>query len=695
MVLAHHGRWVPLAELRRECGVTRDGSQASNVVKAAANYGLVARGFKKSLQSVQLLQPPFIIFWNFAHFVVVDGFENDRVYINDPSSGPRSVTLTEFSESFTGIALTFEPGPQFRRGGAKPSAVRALVERLRGSVAALAYCVLAGLLLVIPALVVAALTRAFVDDVLVRGMGDWLRPIVVAMFTVAIVQGALATLQLGGLRRLQLKLSIVTASRFLWHVLWLPASFYAQRYAGEVSSRVSLNDKVASVLSGRLATAAIGVTMVVFYGVAMAQYDLLLTALGVCCAVTSLVALRWLGASRTDASRRLQRAQGKADGYSISGLLGLETIKASALESDFFARWAGYSAKAVAAQQQLTLSGQLLVVLPSFLTALTTTAVLVLGGLRVMNGALTLGELTAFQGLMTSFLAPITVLVGLGTTIQELRADVDRLDDVLQNPAEQTLDVSQRGDSDDTRRLNGRVEVRDLTFGYNRVGAPLVEHLSFVAEAGERIAIVGASGSGKSTVLRLLAGLYEPWSGEILLDGEARAHVPHSVLIESIAIVEQDPVLFAGTVRENLSLWDESVPHDSLVRACVDAHVHDVVMALRGGYDGRVEEGASNLSGGQRQRVEIARALVNDPSIVLIDEATSALDPESESAVLQNLRRRGVTFISAAHRLSAIRDCDRILVLRQGKLVQCGTHESLIAEGGEYARLIATEGDAL
>jgi len=695
-ILAYHGRWVPLAELRCECGVTRDGSQASNVLKAARRYGLVAAGFKKSLEAAQRMPVPYMAFWNFVHFVVVEGFDDDRVYLNDPAYGPRTVTPAEFSQSFTGIALTFEPGPDFRPGGQKPHLSKAVAERLRRSVSAVVFCILAGLLLAVPGLAIAALTQAFVDNVLVRGSSDWLRPIALGLLVAAALQAVLLALQLRGLRRLELKLGTVASSRFLWHVLRLPASFYAQRFAGEVSGRVGLNDRVAGVLSGKLATGTVSLVSALAYGVVMFRYDAGLTMVVLASVLTCLLALRLMSRRRVDATQRLEQTQGMADGYSIAGLLSLETIKASALEGDFFAKWSGYFAKAVGAQQQVAVTGQLLVIVPAFLSALTAVIVLVAGGRRVMDGTLSLGALVAYQSLMQSVLAPVTTIMGLGATLQELRADVSRLDDVLRNRAESGAEETAfTAASAIAEPLAGRVELRHVTFGYNHVGMPLLEDFSFVAEPGERIAIVGASGCGKTTVLKLLTGLYQPWAGEILFDGRPRSAVTRFALTNSVALVEQDPLLFAGTVRDNLTLWDDSVPHEKLVRACVDACVHDVVSALPGGYSARLDEGAHNLSGGQRQRLEIARAIVNDPTIVVMDEATSALDPESERLVLRNLRRRAVTTIAAAHRVSAIRDCDQILVLKAGRLVEQGTHRDLMTLAGEYARLIAVEGDAL
>jgi ATP-binding cassette subfamily C protein len=716
IVLGYYGRIVPLAELRRECGVSRDGSTASNIVKAARNYGLKAKGFKKGLEALKQVRCPCIVFWNFNHFLVVEGWGKQRVYLNDPATGPRSVSLIEFDEAYTGVVLVLEPGPDFRKGGRPPGMGRALRDRLRGVGGAIAYCILAGFLLVIPGLAVPAFTQVFVDGILVQGRQDWLRPLLLGMVMIAVLRGVLAWLQLRYLRRLKVKLAMRMSSQFLWHLLRLPASFYAQRYAGEIANRVSLNDKVADVLSGRLATTAIDVVMMGFYAVVMVQYDLVLTTIAVCFAGLNLIALEQVSRQRVDANIRLGQEYGKVAGVAIAGLQSIETLKASALESDFFARWSGYYTKAVNAQQELSTQNQILSSLPNLLTALAIVLLLLVGGLRVMDGYLSMGMLVAFQSLMQSFLEPVNRLVNLGSLLQELDGDLERLEDVLGNAEEKGEGKAEgkakgkakgkrqkaEGGASDLRGfenlgglenpLLGHVELRDITFGYSPVSPPLIEQFNLTLQPGQRVALVGGSGSGKSTIARLITGLYRPWQGEIYFDGMPLPLVPRPVLTSSIALVEQDLLLFAGTVRDNLSLWDRTVRDHDLMQACRDAAIEDLILSLTGGLDAELLEGGANLSGGQRQRLEIARALVNNPAILIMDEATSALDAETERLIDQNLRRRGCTCIIVAHRLSTIRDCDEIIVFERGTVVQRGTHAELLSQEGVYSRLIRSEG---
>jgi NHLM bacteriocin system ABC transporter peptidase/ATP-binding protein len=695
IVLGYFGRHAPLSVLRRECGVSRDGSQALHVVKAARRFGCDANGYRMSLEKLPQLSLPYVVFWQFNHFLVVEGFGRDRVYLNDPATGPRSVSLQEFDEGFTGLVLHFRPGPGFVKGGRPPRAWPALAERLRGSVGALAHCVALGLLLVVPGLAVPAFSRVFVDEVLVRSLAGWVRPLLLGMLLTAALRTVLSSLQLRHLRALRARLALATSGRFLWHALRLRVGFYAQRYAGEIGQRLQLNEIVADVLSGRLARNAIDLLMVLLYAAVMLLYDvpLALTAIGA--AAINLLALRWIARRRVDANIRLTHEDGKLVGVSIAGLQAMETLKASGLEPEFFARWAGHLAKATRARQELEIANERLGVLPTLLASLTSAVILVAGGARVIGGELTLGMLVAFQSLTQSFLQPVRELVGLGSVIQQLQGDLSRLDDVLREEPDPRAAEAPGDPAATGLPVTGCLELRGVTFGYDRLRPPLIEELNLKLDPGKRVAIVGGSGSGKSTVARLVSGLYEPWAGEILFDGRPLQDHPRTARRSWLAMVEQEVVLFEGTVRDNLTLWDPSVPDADLVRACRDAQIHDLVDSLPGGYDAELAEGGSNLSGGQRQRLEIARALVSNPSFLILDEATSALDAETERLVERSLRSRGCTCIVVAHRLSAIRDCDEILVLREGKVAERGTHRQLMAAGGAYAELIASEGEAL
>ncbi|RCJ22968.1 NHLP family bacteriocin export ABC transporter peptidase/permease/ATPase subunit [Nostoc minutum NIES-26] len=702
IILNYYGRFVPLAKLREDCGVSREGSKAFNILKAAKNYGLNAKGLKLPLEMVTTLRPPYIVFWNFNHFLVVEGCGKKRVYLNDPASGRRTVSWEEFDRAYTGVVLRMEPGANFQKGGKKSHIISALSSRLQNSWGTIVFCLLAGLLLTLPRLAIPAFSQVFIDEILVQDRQDWLRPLLLGMIMTAVLQALLARLRLTYLRRLMVKLSVSTSGQFLWHILRLPVGFYAQRFAGEISSRVQLNDKVAEVLSGRLATTVIDAVMMVFYLLIMIQYNLVLSAIAVGFALINILALLFLSQTRVDANMRLAQEYGKVGGVTVSGIQSIETIKASGLESDLFARFAGYYAKAINAQQELDLQTQILTTLPTTLTALTTASILLVGGFQVMSKNLSIGMLVAYQSLTQSFLQPVNSLVNFASTLQDLEADLNRLDDVLQNPID--VEVDRRGEAGEAGEVNsslspsypsipllnlqGHVELRNVTFGYSRVESPLVENLSLSVRPGQRVALVGGSGSGKSTIAKLICGLYQPWEGEIYFDGIPRSQIQRSVLANCLTMVEQDIFLFAGTVRENLTLWDSTVSEADLVHACQDAAIHEAIVSMPEKYDTKLIEGGMNISGGQRQRLEIARALVRNPTILVLDEATSALDAQTEQIINHNLQRRGCSCIVVAHRLSTIRDCHEIIVLEQGKIVQRGTHEELWQQGGTYVRLL-------
>ena len=690
-VLGYYGRYVPLEELRVTCGISRDGSKASNIVKAARQYGLQARGLRQEPAALRQLPLPFIIFWNFNHFVVVEGFGKERVYLNDPASGPRVVSAAEFDRSFTGVVLTFEPGPAFAPGGESPSTVRGLQRRLVGSTSALVYVALTGLALVVSGLLIPTFGRIFVDYYLVQGLQHWVAPLLLGLALTALLRAVLTWLQTRYLLRMETKLALTMSSRFLWYILRLPVSFFSQRYGGEVGARVALNDRVAQLLSGELASAVVNAVLVVFYVLLMFQYDVGLTLLSLFIAIVNLVGLRYISRKRADAHQQLLNEGGKLMGAALSGLQAIETLKATGRESDFFARWAGHHAGFVNVEQRLGRLSQVLAVLPPFLGSLNTLAILLIGGLRIMGGRLSMGELVAFQTLVASFMTPINQLVTLGSSVQEVQGNLKRLDDVLSHAPDPQIEPLSAPAA--TRsKLSGAMELRNLTFGFSPLEAPLIENFNLTLTPGARVALVGKSGSGKSTIAKLVTGIYQPWSGKILFDGHPRSELPRDVVNTSLAMVDQDIFLFEGSIRDNLSLWDHTVADLAIVKAARDALIHGEISAKPGGYDYRVQEGGRNLSGGERQRLELARALVNDPAILVLDEATSALDARTEQLVDDHLRRRGCTCLIVAHRLSTIRDCDEIIVLDRGRVVQRGTHETLIREReGLYAQLIEAQ----
>lgn len=695
IVLQHYGRYVSLEELRIACGVSRDGSKASNVVRAARAHGLKAQGMRLEIEALRQYACPMILFWNFNHFLVLEGLNDKTVWLNDPATGPRTVGMDEFNRSYTGVVLLFEPEAHFQRSADPNGIIGALSRRLRNVRGPAAYVLLAGLGMVIPGLAIPVFSQVFVDSYLIGRLHGWVKPLLLGMALTAVLRAALTWLQRTYLLRLETRLSLTASASYFWHLLRLPIEFFSQRHAATIGQRVSINDSIARLVSGELAVNVVALVTLVFYLAIMLSYDVLLTAIGVALTMLDVLLLAAIARKRRDRTMHLQQQRGKLGATLIGGIQTIETIKAGGGEADFYHRWSGLKAGVNNTEQDLLFYTRLLGTLPTLVSAAITACILGLGGLRVMSGEITIGMLIAFQSLMASFSGPVNNLMGLAGRLQEADADLKRLDDTLRyqvDPRFLAPDAPENGSALEApelaERLQGALELRHVSFGYSRLEPPLLEDFSLALAPGQRVALVGASGSGKSTVAKLVMGLHQPWSGEILFDGRQRGEISPRVLSASLAGVDQDIHLFSGSVRDNFTLWDSSVAEPELVRAGHDAAIHDVIASRAGGYDAQVAEGAGNFSGGQRQRLEIGRALAGNPRILVLDEATAALDTATEKEIDDNLRRRGCTCLIVAHRLSTIRDCDEIIVMERGRIVERGTHDALMRRAGAYASLL-------
>jgi NHLM bacteriocin system ABC transporter peptidase/ATP-binding protein len=693
IVLRHYGCYVSLEELRRRCGVSRDGSKATNVLKAARSYGMVAKGYKKEPADLREMKLPCIIFWNFNHFLVLEGFDEGHAYLNDPACGRRSVSLDEFDQSFTGVVLTLQPGPDFKPTGKPENLYRLAFKHLTTDRPALAFLMLAGLFMVLPGLAFPVLTSVFIDRVILDGDQTWATGILIGYALATLLYVLLDWLQRWYLLRFQTKLVLLMATRFFWHLLKLPLTFFTQRAPGEVAWRLMLNDNIANVITGELARTVVNALLAVFFFIVMLGFDAVLALASLAVVIANLVILKQISQLTQESSLMMSIALGKLQGITAGGLSVIETLRASAAESAAFGRFGGALAQYITAHQRVENLGLKYRQLPAVLMLLNEALILCFGGYRVIEGHLTIGMLVAFQALSLSFIIPAMALAGMMTTVQNLRGDLQRVEDVLQYARDPLADEIPEFVEDDLRegpvKLAGHLEFRNVSFGYNPTDTPLLSGFSLLVRPGERIAIVGRSGCGKSTVAKLVAGLYMPTEGEILFDGKLRQAYSRARLAGSVALVDQDITLFEGTFRENLTMWDPSVPDGELIAAAKDALIHDFIMSRPEGYDGAVIEGGRNMSGGQRQRLEIARALLTNPRLLVLDEATSALDTATEEALEHNLRRRGCSCIIIAHRLSTVRDCDRILVLDEGQLVEQGSHKELMAmRSGLYRGLV-------
>ena len=690
IVLQHYGRYVPLTQLRELCGVSRDGSDAANLILAARSFGLDAKGFQISLEALEHIKPPVILFWEFNHFLVFEGFRGDRVALNDPALGPRTVSREEFDRSYTGIVLTMEPGNSFQRGGRAPTVWPIVLKRMLSEPLAALFIVCAGLLLILPQLVMPVFAQVYLDEVIGNNLDQWLKPMLWAMaFTIG-VQVLLKHLQLVGTRNLEKSLTRRFSIGFEHQILALPERFYSQRHASDIAGRMTINASIAEFISGRLIPMLTSLVLLLFYLILTYLYSPWLGLLILSTTAINALVVQLNLRTQKDANLTLQKDAAKSGAVVVSAMRDIETIKAAGIEHDIFRRFAGYQSRLLNTLQDIQLRNARLRLIPNGLTTFNEVAVLLLGFLLVIRGDLTLGMLLAAQTIAFSLKGQIEGLIGFVQQLPGFSAGVLRLEDVLEQPRDPLLNGDQQQQTDSApSRLTGNIEIKELRYSFTAIQAPLIDDLTLTIHSGMRVALVGGSGSGKSTMAKLLAGLHQPTGGAILFDGKSLIDHPRSVVVSSLAMVQQEIQLFGCSLRDNLSLWNPAIPDSTLLRACQDAEILEVVQSLPEGLDTLLSEGGRNLSGGQRQRIELARALVSNPSILIMDEATSALDAESERKVIANLARRGCTQVIVAHRLSTIRDADLILVMDQGKVVQQGTHQSLSQDvTGTYAQLI-------
>lgn len=687
MIFAYFGKHLPLEQMRIETGVSRDGCNAGNIMRAAKKYGFECHGYRKEPDGLRELQPPCIIHWNFNHFVVFEGFKGRYAYINDPAMGRRKLTMEELDDAFTGVVLTFKPTSSFQKEKRKNTLLGFIGSRLKGQYGILLKLLFVGLLLVFPGLVLPVLSQVYVDDILVAGNTDWFVKLIIFMLATIILQAGLTIYRNTILVKLQKKMVLLSARDFLSNMFRLPMSFFEQRYVGDLSGRVSNNAKVSDFLAGELAETALNIFVIIFYLILLIIYSPILTVIALVSVLVNLVVMKITSRLISNASIKLQQDSGKLAGAVCAGISITSTLKASGAESEYVSRILGYNAKTICLEQRFSKFQNIVNAIPDTVKMLADVLLLMVGGSLVISGKMTIGMLIAFTALFGSFSEPIDKLVGFVKNIQTTKADINRVEDIMNYSADEKYDssVSKR---DIKTKLDGNISVNNIDFGYSRLKPPIVTDFSFKINCGSSVAFVGASGCGKSTISKIVSGLYSPWKGELLFDGIPVKEIPNEVLNASISTVSQNITLFSGSIRDNLTMWNSKISESDMIAAAKDACIHNVISQKPGGYDYKLSEGASNLSGGQRQRLEIARALATNPTILIMDEATSALDPVVEKEIVDNIKRRGCTCVIVAHRLSAIRDCDRIIVLDKGRIAQQGTHEELSAVDGHYKKFI-------
>lgn len=695
MVLAYHEKWLPLEQVRLDCGISRDGSSAKNMLKAARSYGLKATGYRMEPKELRSLDFPVILHWNFNHFVVLNGFKKNKAVINDPARGTVEVPVEEFDKAFIGVVLKFEKTDTFVAEG-KPKSVWGFAKkRLKGTLIPFVFVIATGILSAGIGMITPVFSKVFMDNILSGKNPDWLVPFITVMGIVLIFQFVIAFLEGIYLLKIQGRLAVTANAMFMWHVLRLPVEFFSQRFAGDIVSRQASNEGIAYTLIGKLAPVFLNICMLVFYLTVMLHYNVLLSVIGISAALLNILVLSLVSKKRVNMSMVMQRDAGKLAGTTMAGIEMIESIKASGAENGFFERWAGYHAKQNNAMVAFTKFNQYLGIIPTLLQQFANTAVLMIGVYLILEGKFTIGTLIAFQGFLAAFLSPVNQLVDVGQSFQEMRSSMERVEDVMNykpDVEDESLENKNENEPLNTNeKLSGTIDLKDITFGYNRLSSPLIENFNMSLKPGSRVALIGGSGSGKSTLAKLIAGLYKPWSGEILFDGFRKEEIKQGIFTSSLAVVDQDIVLFEDPILDNITMWDRSTPQTAVIAAAKDAQLHEDIMQRKGGYDHIIQEGGKNFSGGQRQRFEIARALAQEPSIIILDEATSALDTNTELAIMKAIKAYGITCIIVAHRLSTIRDCDEIIVLDKGKVVERGTHEDMLRADGLYTKLITTE----
>ncbi len=692
MILAYYGKWIPLEQVRADCGVSRDGSNAKNILKAARSYGLAAKGYRYEPEGLRENGKfPCIIHWNFNHFVVLDGFKGSKAYLNDPAKGSYSVPMEIFDKSFTGICLMFEPAESFEPGGTPKSILTFAKKRLKEAKTAMMFVALTTLITALFGIITPAFSRIFMDRLLTGENPEWFLPFIFALGGISVIQLIVEWIKAVYSLKINGQLSAVGSTAYMWKVLRMPMEFFSQRMAGDIQQRQRMNASVAQSLAETFAPLALNTVMLVFYFVVMLRYSLILTLVGVASIVINFVVSRIISNKRINITRVQLRDAGKLAGATVTGIEMVETIKASGAENGFFEKWASYQASVNTQQVRFERLNQYLGMIPELVSSLANIAVLILGVYFTINGKFTVGMIMAFQGFLGSFTAPAQTLISAGQTLQEMRTQMERVEDVMEYPTD--VNCSRDGilEAAEYSKLSGSVELKNVTFGYSRLAKPLIRDFNLTLKTGSRVAFVGTSGCGKSTLSKLISGLYQPWEGEILFDGKPIEKIDRSVFTGSLAVVDQDIILFEDTIANNIKMWDGSIEDFEIIMAARDAQLHEDIMQRDGGYSYKITEGGKDFSGGQRQRMEIARVLAQDPTIIIFDEATSALDAKTEFEVVKSIKDRGITCIVVAHRLSTIRDCDEIIVLDNGEVVERGTHDELYARGGVYTQLVTNE----
>ena len=690
MILAYFDKWVALEQVRSDCGVSRDGSNAKNIIQAARYYGMEANGYRFEVDSLKEEgQFPCIIHWGFNHFVVLNGFKNDRAYLNDPGRGEISVTMKEFDEEFTGICLICEPNENFVPSGKPKSVWEFAKKRLKGAETAIIFAITTGIISSLISVINPGFSKVLIDRLLSGTNPEWATGFIVLLSILTVIQIIMNFVQIQYSTRINSKMSAIGSTSYIWKVLHLPIDFFSQRMAGDIQSRQYENASISNTLINTLSPILLNAFMLVFYLCVMIKYSWKLTIIGISALLINSAVSDYISKKRINLTRVAMRDQAKLSSTTVAGIEMIETIKSSGAEEGFFNKWAGYQASVNSQQIKYSTQEKFLGLIPSFVSTMANNAVMIIGIFLTMNGEFTLGMITAFQGCLSSFMSPAMSIVNAAQSVQEMRTQMERVDDVMEYPEDKVF--KEDNDIKDYKKLTGKIEINNLSFGYSKLAEPLIQDFSLKLEPGKTVALVGSSGCGKSTMSKLISGLQKPWGGEILFDGKKMEEIDKDLFVASLAVVDQDIILFEDTIANNIKMWDESIEDFEMILAARDAQIHEDIIQREGGYQYKLSEGGKDFSGGQRQRIEIARVLAQDPTIIILDEATSALDAKTEYEVVKSIKDRGIACIVIAHRLSTIRSCDEIIVMNKGKIIDRGTHKELLEKSALYQELVTSE----
>ena len=697
MILGYYGKWLAGGTVKEDVGPCRDGANAYHIAKAAQSYGLNADVQKlKSDEFFQKASFPCIVHWQYTHFLVVKGVKKGDVYINDPKKGDYRISKKAFEERYTGFCIFFEPSESFVPEGHRKTLTEFIKERLNHMSVALLFVLITTFLISMLTIFRQGMTRLFLDRLITGDYGSWEKPFLYLLSAVTVVELIVQAIKAYYMNRINGKISVVSSTSYMWHVLKMPLSFFASRLTGDINFRKKLSVEVAGKLVTIFGPLVLQIVMMALYLGIMVSYSVILAIIGVASVLINAIIGRVIAKKITRITREQMTSNGIMGGTLSAGIQMIETIKASGAENGYFELWSGYQANVVAQQNKANKVNQHLGMVPQIVSGISGNLVLIVGALLIMHGQFTPGSLMAFQGILTLFTAPANALIGFRKDLQEMHADMERIDDVMET--EEDISWRKRESEDNSssqeetyKKLSGQLTMKDISFGYSRLDDPLIENFNLDIKPGKSVAFVGPSGCGKSTLAKLISGLYQPWKGSITFDGKDLLDIDNSVFRGSLAVVDQDIILFEDTIENNIKMWDNTIENFEMILAARDAQIHYDIMKREDGYRHKLAPEGKDFSGGERQRLEIARVLAQEPTIIILDEATSALDAKTEFDVVQGIKDRGITCIVIAHRLSTIRSCDEIIVLEHGHVMERGTHNELLKKDGLYAELVKSE----